>query len=69
VGASRLPLLIGQFVGYLQVSDMNRVFYGLVEEAWASAFPPAKREVNQGSFLHIPLDWRRLSILNEPKWR
>jgi hypothetical protein len=48
---------------------MNRVFYGLVEEAWASAFPPAKREVNQSSFLHIPLDWRRLSILNEPKWR
>jgi putative transposase len=25
--------------------------------------------VKQGSFIHIPLNWRRLSILNGPKWR
>jgi hypothetical protein len=25
--------------------------------------------VKQGSFLHILLNWRRLSILNGPKWR
>jgi hypothetical protein len=35
---ARLLLLIGQFISYLQKSDMNCIFYGLVEEAAASAF-------------------------------
>jgi len=35
---ARLLLLIGQFIGYLRKSDLNRIFYELVEEAVASAF-------------------------------
>jgi hypothetical protein len=34
----RFLLLIGQFISYLQKSDMNCIFYELVEEASASAF-------------------------------